>query len=167
LFGALPPPDSGNFQDFDTRLADYRVGPFRYSIKGRFDDTLPGLLSSGWKFTLAHVDCDIYSTVKYAVQAVKPAMQPGGYIIFDDPLHGSCLGAFDAVMDTLILEDRLHPEQVYPHMVFRYPPLHLCVDVMAAAGCKSVAQFGSDASCIVRWNSGIGPVLWPYRHSSS
>lgn len=92
-------------------------------VKGRFEDTLPGVLSDGMKFALAHVDCDIYSGVKYAAGAIKPAMQPGGYIIFDDPLHGSCLGAFDAVAETLMLEDRLLPEQVYPHMVFRYPPL--------------------------------------------
>jgi Macrocin-O-methyltransferase (TylF) len=92
-------------------------------VKGRFEDTLPGILSSGTKFALAHVDCDIYSGVKYALEAIKPAMQPGGYIIFDDPLHGSCLGAFDAVAETLIREDGLLPEQVYPHLVFRYPPL--------------------------------------------
>ena len=92
-------------------------------VKGRFEDTLPGVLSDGMKFALAHVDCDIDSGVKYAAGAIKPAMQPGGYIIFDDPLHGSCLGAFDAVAETLMLEDRLLPEQVYPHMVFRYPPL--------------------------------------------
>lgn len=52
-----------------------------------------------------------------------PAMSAGAHIVFDDPLHGSCLGAFDAVQELLIRELGLTAEQGYPHLVFRYPAL--------------------------------------------
>jgi hypothetical protein len=45
----------------------------------------------------------------------------GGYIVFDDPLFGSCLGAFQAVEELLIRRDGHSAEQVYPHLLYRYP----------------------------------------------
>jgi predicted O-methyltransferase YrrM len=134
-FEGMPPTDltrdthrEGEFADCDIAglealaaregLRDHLV-----TVAGRFENTLPGLLAKGTRFALAHVDCDIYSGVKYATQTVKAAMQPGGYIVFDDALTGSCLGAFDAVAETLIQQDQLLPEQVFPHLVFRYRPL--------------------------------------------
>jgi predicted O-methyltransferase YrrM len=134
-FEGMPPTDAtrdthrqGEFADCD--LAGLQALAVReglqdrlVTVAGRFENTLPGLLAEGRKFALAHVDCDIYSGVKYATQAVKAAMQPNGYIIFDDALVGSCLGAFDAVAETLIQQDRLLPEQVFPHLVFRFQPL--------------------------------------------
>ena len=50
-------------------------------------------------------------------------MAPATHVVFDDPLHGSCLGAFDAVQELMIRELDLTAEQVYPHLVFRCPPL--------------------------------------------
>jgi predicted O-methyltransferase YrrM len=93
------------------------------TVKGRFDDTLPGILARGGQVALSHVDCDIYEPIKYVVRECLPAMAPGGYIVFDDPLHGSCLGAFDAVQELVIRELGLTAEQAFPHLVFRAPPL--------------------------------------------
>ena len=92
-------------------------------VKGLFVDTVPDLFASTLKVVLAHIDCDIRESVKYAIGASKPRMTNGGYLVFDDPLHGSCLGAMQAIEETLLHEDRLFAEQMYPHPVYRYPPL--------------------------------------------
>ena len=34
-------------------------------------------------------------------------------------MFSSCIGAFDAMAETLLRDQRLLPEQVYPHFVFR------------------------------------------------
>jgi hypothetical protein len=48
----------------------------------------------------------------------------GGYVILDDALHGSCLGALQAVEDWIV-ETNVRAEQAYPHLVYRYPPIHV------------------------------------------
>jgi predicted O-methyltransferase YrrM len=84
-------------------------------IKGLFQDTFPKLEGP---FGFAHVDCDIYSAVKYSQDAVWPKMCVGGYIAYDDACVSSCLGATQAV-EELIQERGIHSEQIYPHFVFR------------------------------------------------
>lgn len=95
------------------------------TVKGEFSATLPGILLRNGKMALMHVDCDIYEPIKYVVRESIPAMSPAAHIVFDDPLHGSCLGAFDAVQELLIRELGLTAEQAYPHLVFRYPAMAL------------------------------------------
>jgi hypothetical protein len=43
--------------------------------------------------------------------------------VLDDPVTASCLGALEAMEAYMIQRDGLHAEQVYPHPVFRYPPI--------------------------------------------
>ena len=86
-------------------------------IKGLFNETFPAL-AAGRRFGLAHIDADIYASVKYAQDAVWPSMSPGGYVVYDDAEVSSCLGATQAV-EELIMEKRVHSEQVWPHFVFR------------------------------------------------
>ena len=93
------------------------------AVKGRFEETLPAMLADGAMFGLAHVDCDIHDAVAYATSSILPHLSPGGYIVFDDPLHGSCLGALQAVEEVLVQREHLLAEQAYPHLVYRYPPL--------------------------------------------
>lgn len=104
-------------------IEDSGLGEHVETVKGEFTKTLPGILARGGKVALVHVDCDIYEPVKYVVRECMPAMSAGAHIVFDDPLHGSCLGAFDAVQELLIRELGLTAEQAYPHLVFRYPAL--------------------------------------------
>lgn len=100
------------------------LGDYVETVKGEFSATLPGILRrNGRKMALMHVDCDIYEPIKYVVRESLPAISPAAHIVFDDPLHGSCLGAFDAVQELLIRELELTAEQAYPHLVFRYPAL--------------------------------------------
>lgn len=118
----------GDFADskFDglrAYVADHDLSAHLELVKGRFDETLPGVLANSGTPGLLHVDCDIYEPIKYVVRACLPYLRPASHIVFDDPLHGSCLGAFDAVQELLIRELDLTAEQAYPHLVFRYPAL--------------------------------------------
>ena len=87
-------------------------------VKGLFQDTFPAIARNAPRFALAHIDCDIYSGVKYAQDAVWPHMAAGGYVVYDDADAPSCIGATEAV-EELVMERRLHSEQVWPHWVFR------------------------------------------------
>ena len=90
-------------------------------IEGRFEDTVPGALAEIGRVCLAHVDCDVYAAVAYSYEQVKPYLTSGAYLIFDDPLVPTCIGAFEAVEELLVRRDGLHAEQVFPHLVFRAP----------------------------------------------
>ncbi len=86
-------------------------------IQGLFQDTFPRL-AQHCTFALAHIDADIYSAVKFAQDAVWPHMTEGGYVVYDDADVSSCLGATQAA-EELIMDRRIHSEQVWPHFVFR------------------------------------------------
>ncbi|MDB5423374.1 MAG: protein of unknown function, putative Methyltransferase [Phenylobacterium sp.] len=87
-------------------------------VRGRFEDSFPAIAATGATFGLAHIDCDIYSAVKYAQEEVWPHMTKGGYVVYDDADAPTCIGATEAV-EELIMDRRLHAEQVWPHWVFR------------------------------------------------
>lgn len=91
-------------------------------IRGLFEETAPPLLPTIGGVRLAHIDCDIRTATAYAYKASKPHMVPGGYLVFDDALYSSCLGATEVVEELLIRRDHLHSEQVYPQYVFRAFP---------------------------------------------
>lgn len=92
-------------------------------VKGLFSDTTPDVLRGIQSIEIAHIDCDIHDAVKYCLHAVMPKMSSsGGYVVLDDALHGSCLGAMQAVEDWVIAT-QVHAEQAYPHLVYRYPPV--------------------------------------------
>lgn len=111
-----------NIDEFRSAIRSNGLEAWVTPVQGVFSDTFPSLVADGRKIALAHVDCDIYDGVKYAINESKPHMVADGYIVFDDPLHGSCLGAMQAIEETLLHEDRLFSEQMYPHPVYRYPP---------------------------------------------
>ena len=87
-------------------------------VKGLFQDTFPAIARNAPRFALAHIDCDIYSGVKYAQDEVWPFMAKGGYVVYDDADTPSCIGATEAV-EELVMKRKLHSEQVWPHWVFR------------------------------------------------
>lgn len=134
-FEGMPPTDAvrdlhneGDFRDADLQglrdfISAHGLDDHLSLVQGRFDETLPGVLAQGVRPGILHIDCDIYEPVKYVIHACAPSMRDGGHIILDDPLHGSCLGAFDAVQEVLVREMALTAEQAYPHLVYRYPPL--------------------------------------------
>ncbi len=87
-------------------------------VKGLFEDTLPSV-RQGRMFCLAHVDCDIYQPIRYVLREIDDFLSPGAYVVFDDPLFGSCLGAMEACEEAYIQMKGLHAEQAYPHLIFR------------------------------------------------
>jgi hypothetical protein len=92
-------------------------------VKGLFEQTFPSLLKKIKNIALAHVDCDIYSAVKYSISAAQSHMNSaGGYFVFDDPLQGSCIGALEATED-FVQEKGVRAEQAYPHLVYRFPKI--------------------------------------------
>jgi predicted O-methyltransferase YrrM len=116
---------AGDFADVDLdQLRTYvkGIGLDNISfVKGLFQDTFESVREDFAPFSLAHIDCDIYSAVAFAYDAVRPWVVPGGYLVFDDALYSSCLGASEAVESLLIRRDGLNSEQVFPHFVFRNP----------------------------------------------
>lgn len=111
------------FEGLQAYAAEHALGDHLRLVKGLFDATLPGVLAEGHRPGLLHIDCDIYEPIHYVIRACAPQMPVGSYVVFDDPLHGSCLGAFDAVQELMVRELDLTAEQAYPHLVYRYPAL--------------------------------------------
>lgn len=115
---------AGDFADVnlrEIRVAAAMAGLTNlHLVAGRFEDTADAALRAAGPVALAHVDCDIASGVAVSYDAVRPHLVPGAYLVFDDPLTSSCLGAFEAVEALLVRRDGLHAEQVYPHLVYRH-----------------------------------------------
>lgn len=115
---------AGDFRDADLAgfrafIASERLQDILLPVAGLFERTLPAILDARPAMALVHIDCDIYEPIKYLLGACEPHYETGGYIVFDDPLFSSCIGAFDAMAEHLLRERSLLPEQVYPHLVFR------------------------------------------------
>ncbi len=133
-FQGMPPTDrgidlhkEGDFHDVD--LPELRKFVTQSGldnltfVQGNFQQTFPQVKALLGSLALVHIDCDIYSAVAYSYNAAKQLLVPGGYVVLDDPLVSTCLGAFEAVEDHIIRGDKLSAEQTVPHLVFRYPPL--------------------------------------------
>ena len=116
---------AGSFEAVD--LSELRCFAARHElnnltfIEGNFEDTVPQALKEIKKVCLAHIDCDLYDSVTFAYEQTKPYLSEGSYIVFDDPLVPTCIGAFEAIEELLIRRDGLHAEQIFPHLVFRAP----------------------------------------------
>jgi ADP-heptose:LPS heptosyltransferase len=105
-FGGMPPTielDTHEEFDFsDTSAATVSESlshvvpgfPFRFH-PGLFSDTLQEV--SRQHFCFAHIDADLYHSVKEACEFVYPRLDAGGIILFDDYAAPSCPGAMKAV----------------------------------------------------------------------
>jgi ADP-heptose:LPS heptosyltransferase len=77
------------------RLNELTPGfPIRYH-QGLFSEALPGISEN--LFCFAHIDADLYESVKQACEFVYPRMAKGGVILFDDYGASTCPGAKKAV----------------------------------------------------------------------
>jgi hypothetical protein len=90
-------------------------------IKGRFQETAAILGVTPW-IALCHIDADTRMGVSSAIEASIPHMLPGGYMVFDDPLFPTCIGAMEAVENLMVRKYGFNAEQVCPHLVYRYEP---------------------------------------------
>jgi len=87
--------------------------------RGLFHETIDAVRNEAGRFSLAHIDCDTYPSVKFSYEAVRDYMIDGGYVVFDDATVSSCIGATEAVEEEVIRRDGLCSEQIFPHFVFR------------------------------------------------
>jgi ADP-heptose:LPS heptosyltransferase len=78
-------------------LAHFLPGfPFQFH-PGLFSETLPGMRAD--HFCFAHIDADLYQSVREACEYAYPRMARGGIMLFDDYAAPSCPGAMKAVDD--------------------------------------------------------------------
>jgi hypothetical protein len=116
---------AGDFNDVDYyELEDYvrSIGLSNLKlVRGLFEDTVPVEFKSIGGIRMVHIDCDIRSAVDYSYNASKSVMVPGGYIVLDDGLFSSCLGATEVIENLMIRRDGMNSEQIFPHFVFRAP----------------------------------------------
>lgn len=79
-----------NFESFGLKVDDKRVSLH----KGLFEDTMHFLDTD--KIAFAHIDCDWYEPVRLCLERIYPALNQGGYIVFDDYYdYGGCKKAVD------------------------------------------------------------------------
>lgn len=105
-FAGLPAPQEwelhrvGDFEDTAQEAVENALRrllpeyPFEMHA-GLFAETLPGLAEK--KFCFAHVDADLYESVREACAFVYPRMTRGGFMVFDDYGAPTCPGAKRAV----------------------------------------------------------------------
>jgi O-methyltransferase len=78
---------------------------------GFFSETIPEMEKDpSLKFSLVHVDADLYESIKECLEFSYPLMRKGAVMIFDDYAAPSCLGAKEAVDE--FFDDK--PEKVVP-----------------------------------------------------
>ncbi len=53
-------------------------------VKGYFPASLQGNVPDGAKFSLVHIDCDLYAPFKAALEYFYPRLLPGGFLIMHD-----------------------------------------------------------------------------------
>jgi predicted O-methyltransferase YrrM len=150
-FEGMPPADkaidahnAGDFSGVDLNELRAYVESLGLSdrlefVQGIFEATAPALLARIPPVLLAHIDCDIYPSVAYSWDVVKPHMANGGYVAFDDAHASGCLGATEVVEEMVIRRDGLNCEQIWPHFVFRVWPSSKHDG--AQSGCVSAAEF--------------------------
>ena len=63
-------------------------------LKGFFPDDVVDSLPE--EFSMVHVDCDIYTSVRDCCEFFWPRLVSGGMMVFDDPGYPSCPGAAKA-----------------------------------------------------------------------
>jgi hypothetical protein len=77
----------GVFGDTSYQGLLHRIERLGYSnsirlCKGFFEETLPQL--SDERFSIAHIDCDLYQSYVTCLECLYPRMVKGGYMIFDE-----------------------------------------------------------------------------------
>jgi predicted O-methyltransferase YrrM len=87
-FQGLPEHWSGNrfsYRNFSQKGVLPQVPENVELVPGWFNETLPGFLAAHpGPVGFLHVDCDIYSSTAYVLDALKDRLQPGCVIVFDE-----------------------------------------------------------------------------------
>jgi O-methyltransferase len=80
-------------------------------IKGFFEDTLPTLRDE--RFSIAHLDCDLYASYKTCLEFLYPRMRSGGIMVLDDyRLPANVYPGCDRAVDEFFADKREKPERL-------------------------------------------------------
>jgi len=92
----------GDFKDTSIEhIEKLLIGCSNYSVhKGLFPQDTSDVIKDE-QFSLVHLDCDIYSSVKESLEFFYDKVVPGGIIVFDDYNAPTCPGAKLAVDEFL------------------------------------------------------------------
>lgn len=72
----------GTFETEKPRLDQH---PNVELVVGLIEDTLPGFVEKhDPRFAFVHVDCDLYDTTRFILDAVLPRVEDGGVVVFDE-----------------------------------------------------------------------------------
>ncbi len=98
----------GDFADTSLEAVRRVIGedPWIQYRKGWIPETFRGLEDQ--RFAFAHIDVDLYMSVRDCCDFIYPRLNPGGAMVFDDYGFASCPGARRAVDEFF----RERPEQV-------------------------------------------------------
>lgn len=87
-------------------------------LKGFFESTLPGLAEE--RFSLAHLDCDLYQSYKTCLEFIYPRMLKGGVIVLDDyRLPANVYPGADRAVDEFFADKPEKPERFQHPMGLR------------------------------------------------
>ena len=90
----------GKYGDVDqTTLENYidskDLGEGTYLYEGKVEEIFEKIDISDISFL--HVDCDLYTPIKYCIEHIAPLLKKGGMVYFDDYGHEHCPGATKAI----------------------------------------------------------------------
>jgi macrocin-O-methyltransferase TylF-like protien len=71
-----------NYEDLAIRVERLGYGRQVRLVRGFFEDTLPQFMES--RFSIVHLDCDLYRSYVTCLELLYPRLVPGGYMIFDE-----------------------------------------------------------------------------------
>lgn len=79
-------------------------------LKGFFEKTLPSLANE--RFSLAHLDCDLYTSYKTCLEFLYPRMLRGGVMVFDDyKIPANVYPGADRAVDEFFADKPEKPER--------------------------------------------------------
>ena len=71
-----------SYEDLVKRVHALGYGQQIRLVKGFFEDTLPRITEP--RFSVVHLDCDLYRSYVACLETLYPKLVPGGYMVFDE-----------------------------------------------------------------------------------
>jgi len=91
------------------------IYPYVKVLQGIFPEDTENLISKDEKFSLCHIDVDVYKSAKDILEWIWDRMIIGGVIVFDDYGFHSCTGVTSYVNDLKSMTDRLVIHNINGH----------------------------------------------------
>ena len=92
-------------------------------LKGVFPDETARLIEPGTRFSLCHLDVDVYQSAKDVMTWVWDRMVPGGIVVYDDYGFRECKGLTKYVNEQLNESDRVVLHNLNGHAVVVKVPM--------------------------------------------